>query len=267
MFEGFGVLRDELFEDVAVAPHAGEHGHDDLGLGALLAPVFEEGAVVAALAFHLGLVDVRVRHADAREDVEAGLVLAVVAVREHAVEELHVSPVRGFGDSVGEDLQVVAQVDAVLDHVLDELVVVEGALAHLGQEVAVRGGVPEVPAAFHQVEREASRVVEGRGERLGRGFFRRGFGELAGEVEVVGHGTFAVAEVELCPERAGDVVLGTADRRLHVVALREVRRDGARERASGAVGVRVVDPLAVEPLRAVRRPEEVVGVVEVVAAF
>ena len=175
-------------------------------------------------------------------------------------------PVRGFGDSVGEDLQVVAQVDAVLDHVLDELVVVEGALAHLGQEVAVRSGVPEVPAAFHQFEGEAGGVVEGLGERL-RGFFDRCFGILSGEVKVVRHGAGALAEVEPSRECAGDVVLRTADRFFQVVPLREVRCDGARQRASGAVGVRVVDPIAMEPLRAVRRPEEVVGVVEVVAAF
>ena len=93
------------------------------------------------------------------------------------------------------------------------------------------------------------------------------FGILSGEVKVVRHGAGALAEVEPSRERAGDVVLRTADRRLHVVALREVRGDGARERAAGTVGVGVVDPIAMKPLRAVRRPEEVVGVVEVVAAF
>ena len=263
------VLCDELFEDVAVAPHAGEHGHDDLGLCALLSPLFEEVAVVAALAFHLGLVDVRVCHADAGQDVKAGLVLPVVHVSEHAAEELHVGPVRGVCHGVGEDLQVVPQVDGVLDHVLDELVVVQRALAHLGQEVAVRGRVPQVLAVRDQFEGETGRVVEGRGERLScfSRRFGRGLRKGAREVEVVGHGAFAVAEVELCRERAGDVVLGAADRRLHVVALREVRGDGARERATGAVGVRVVDPLAVEPGGPLRGPEQVVRVIQVVSSL
>ena len=81
------------------------------------------------------------------------------------------------------------------------------------------------------------------------------------------HRAGARAEVEHCGQRAGEIVLRAADGRVEIKALGKVGRDGARERAAGAVGVGVVDALAVEPLVAAAAVQEVVGVVEPVSAL
>ena len=81
------------------------------------------------------------------------------------------------------------------------------------------------------------------------------------------HRAGARAEVEHGGQRAGEIVLRAADGRVEIKALGKVGRDGARERAAGAVGVGVVDALAVEPLVAAAAVQEVVGVVEPVSAL
>ena len=55
------------------------------------------------------------------------------------------------------------------------------------------------------------------------------------------HRAGAGAEVEHGGQRAGEVVLRAADGRVEVKALGKVGRDGARERAAGAVGVEIYD--------------------------
>ena len=55
--------------------------------------------------------------------------------------------------------------------------------------------------------------------------------------------------------------------RIEVEALGEVRGNGARERAAGAVGIGVIDALAAEPLARAVAPEQVVRVVYLMAAL
>lgn len=81
------------------------------------------------------------------------------------------------------------------------------------------------------------------------------------------HRAGAGAEVEHGGQCAGEVVLRASDGRVEIIALGEVGRDGARERAAGSVGVGVVDALAVEPLVAAVAVQEVVGIVEPVPAL
>ena len=73
----------------------------------------------------------------------------------------------------------------------------------------------------------------------GRGLFS--FDKIPLQCEHVVHRAGAVAEVKHSGQRAGDIRLCALHRRVKVIALREIRRNGAGQRAAGAVGVGVVD--------------------------
>ena len=81
------------------------------------------------------------------------------------------------------------------------------------------------------------------------------------------HGAGAVAEVEHGGQAAGNVGFGPLHRGGEVVPFGQIGRNGAGQGAAGAVGVGVRDPLPVEPLGLAVPPEQVVGVVHLVAAF
>ena len=76
-----------------------------------------------------------------------------------------------------------------------------------------------------------------------------------------------MAEVKHSGQRAGDVRLCALHRRVKVIALREIRRNGAGQRAAGAVGVGVVDAASLEPLTRAVAPKQVVGVIDLVPAL
>ena len=81
------------------------------------------------------------------------------------------------------------------------------------------------------------------------------------------HGTAALAQIQHRRQRAGDVRLGPLHGRVQIIALGQVGGDGAGEGAAGAVGVGVVDPPTPEPLARTVPPEQVVGVVDLMAAL
>ena len=81
------------------------------------------------------------------------------------------------------------------------------------------------------------------------------------------HRAGAVAQVQHGRQAAGNVGLGTLHRGVQIIALGQVGRNGAGKGAAGAVGVGVRNALAVEPLAAAVPPQQVVGVVDLVAAL
>ena len=81
------------------------------------------------------------------------------------------------------------------------------------------------------------------------------------------HGTPAVAQVQHGAQGAGDVRFGPLHSRLQVHALGQVGGDGAGQGAAGAVGVGIGDAAALEPAARAVLPQQVIGVVQVVAAI
>ena len=68
-------------------------------------------------------------------------------------------------------------------------------------------------------------------------------------------------------QRAGDVFLGPLHGLVQIIALGQIGGNGAGEGAAGAVGVGIVDPLAVEPLAEAVPPQEIVGIIDLMAAL
>ena len=75
------------------------------------------------------------------------------------------------------------------------------------------------------------------------------------------HRPSALAQVEHGCQCAGDVILGALHCRAQILAAGQLRRNRAGERTARAVGIGVVNALAVEPLRFAVPIEQVVGIV------
>ena len=76
-----------------------------------------------------------------------------------------------------------------------------------------------------------------------------------------------MSEIQLRCKRAGNIGLSLFHRSVQAEALRKIGRDGAGQSASGAMRIRIVDPLAVEPAETAVAVEQIVRVVEIVAAL
>lgn len=81
------------------------------------------------------------------------------------------------------------------------------------------------------------------------------------------HGAGAVPQVQHSRQRPGDVRLGPLHGLIQSIALGQIGGNGAGEGAAVPVGIWIVDALAVEPLARALPPEEIVGVVDLVAAL
>ena len=77
----------------------------------------------------------------------------------------------------------------------------------------------------------------------------------------------AVAQIELRVQRVGQVSLGPGDRFFQSKPFGKVGCNGTGQSAAGAVGVGVVDALALKPLKPRVPAKQIVGVVDPVAAL
>ena len=81
------------------------------------------------------------------------------------------------------------------------------------------------------------------------------------------HGPASGPQVQHGGQSTGEIFLRQTDGFLEGKALGQVGGDGAGKRASGAVGIGVIDAAAVKPVILAVMVEKVVGVGETVAAF
>ena len=81
------------------------------------------------------------------------------------------------------------------------------------------------------------------------------------------HGAGAVAQIQHGGQAAGNVGLGPLHRGVQIAAFGQIGGNGAGQGAAGAVGVGVGDAFAVEPFAGAAAPQQVVGVVDLVAAL
>ena len=81
------------------------------------------------------------------------------------------------------------------------------------------------------------------------------------------HRSAAFAQIEHGIQRAADVILGPLYRFFQRKALGQVGRDGAGERASGAVRIGVVDALPIKPLPVISRLQIIIGIIDLMPAL
>ena len=249
-----GMRLEQQGEDVRVAEHAGQAGHEALRRAAVARGRehrVDIGLVLRAQGKRLNLL---VRQAETAQVGEARRILALVDEAEQRVEGADFLHGLGVQDAVGEDLRVFAQVQAVVDDIALEAVLAQRALGHAAQEVRPKAARPDGQAVLHAGADEAHRAASVSPiKRLRRS-------------NRWSSGPGAPAQVEHRGERARDIRLGALHGLGERIALGEVGGDGAGERAARAVRVRIGDALAGEPrARAVK--EEVVGVVDLMAAL
>ena len=86
-------------------------------------------------------------------------------------------------------------------------------------------------------------------------------------VKGVIHRSAPLAQVKHRAERAADILLGSPYRFIQRESLGQIGRDGAGERAASAVGIGIVNALALEPLPVVRRLQIVIGIIDLMPAL
>ena len=81
------------------------------------------------------------------------------------------------------------------------------------------------------------------------------------------HGAAALTQIQHGGKCAGNIILRSLHRGFQIVSLCQIGGDGAGEGTSGAVGIGVVDPLAVEPSHFFTGVQQIVCVVDVMTAL
>ena len=81
------------------------------------------------------------------------------------------------------------------------------------------------------------------------------------------HRTFSLTQIQHSRQGSGNVALRLIYRIFQRHAFGQIGGDGAGKGASGSVGVRIIDSLSLEPSQSVAGAQQVVGIVQVMAAF